>query len=267
MLAYDYFKKKDKLEDHKTIGVQPKLDGIRCLITYKDGEISAISRENVPFTTIDYILDEIKEQLDLNDRVTHIILDGELYLHGYTFQEVTKLVKNKPGKIKAKFYCYDTVATQTFKDRSFLINYLIGNLDYVEMVRTEEIPNTDEDLEARYTKYIEEGYEGMMVRVLSSFYKVNGRSADLLKYKKFIDIALPIEDITPNDANPSHGTVWVDFNGNRQKTGAKLSHADREDLLTNKDDYIGETAEIRYFEETDEGLMRFPVYHGIRIDK
>ena len=46
-----------------------------------------------------------------------------------------------------------------------------------------------------------------------------------------------------------------------------MSHEERRELLVNKEDYIGKTAEIRYFEETDGGLPRFPVYVGIRLDK
>ena len=98
-------------------------------------------------------------------------------------------------------------------------------------------------------------------------YKVNGRSSNLLKYKKFFDVSLPIIDITPNDATPEHGTVWVEYKGQKTKCGMKLSHADREEILRNKENYIGKIAEIRYFEETDDGLIRFPVYHGIRLDK
>jgi hypothetical protein len=38
-------------------------------------------------------------------------------------------------------------------------------------------------------------------------------------------------------------------------------------MLINKQDYLGKTAEIRFFEFTDDGLPRFPVMVGIRLDK
>ena len=270
MLAKDYFKEKHKLEGKK-LALQPKLDGIRCNIhcDIKNDTIKAFSRKNKEIVNIDHILDELSKYLQhYYGMYDTLIFDGELFLHNTTFQEVTKLVKNKPGEVKVEYHIYDIIdANMTFKERDTRVGYLMfgSKLNYVFGVNTNM--EITKDLDEYYKEYIDDGYEGMMVRVLDSPYKVNGRSSDLLKYKKFIDVALPIEDITPNDANPSHGTVWVKFNDKLQKTGAKLSHADREDLLTNKDDYIGKTAEIRYFEETDEGLMRFPVYHGIRIDK
>ena len=47
----------------------------------------------------------------------------------------------------------------------------------------------------------------------------------------------------------------------------KFSHAEREEILQNKDQYIGQMAEIRFFEYTEDGLPRFPVCHGFRLDK
>lgn len=267
MLAKDYFKEYKKLKG-KYLALQPKLDGIRCVITVKanGGEVTAISRKNKPIKNIDHILKEIKKKVGFV--FTDWIFDGELYLHGKTFQEVTKLVNNKPGKEKVRYHIYDMIETESisFYSRFKQIEEAIGyNCKYLETVPT--IIEPKDSLEDYYGVYIQQGYEGMMVRVLDSNYKINGRSSDLLKYKEFLDIALPIIDIVPAEANPKHGIVVVKYKGLEVSTGAKVSHKDREDLLTNKDDYIGKTAEIRYFEETDAGNLRFPVFHGIRIDK
>jgi hypothetical protein len=47
----------------------------------------------------------------------------------------------------------------------------------------------------------------------------------------------------------------------------KFSHAEREEILINKENYIGKKAEIRFFEYTDGGIPRFPVCVGFRLDK
>ena len=64
-----------------------------------------------------------------------------------------------------------------------------------------------------------------------------------------------------------HGTPHFELNGKRFKAGVKMSHSDREDLLTNKKEYIGKIANIRYFELTDDGIPRFPVMIGIHTDR
>lgn len=268
MLAKDYFKESHKI-DHNNIALQPKLDGVRCMITYHPDteEVVARTRQNIEIEGIQHIKDEIKLCCAFMDVTRSYTFDGELYVHGKTFQEVTKLVKNKDNEV-LEYHIYDLINNTDFINRQGILGVIFGTGIFLNTIRivptlmTQAVP-----LERLYETYIAEGYEGMMVRVKDSMYKINGRSSDLLKYKKFIDISLEIKDITSNDANPKHGTVWVEYNGKIQKTGAKLSHDDREELLINKNDYIGKMAEIRYFEETDGGLMRFPVYHGIRIDK
>lgn len=282
MLAKDYFKEMKKLVK-KTIGTQPKLDGVRCVIKYDPTTTvaTAKTRENVDILTIGHVLKEIVKLAKPGGK--EIIFDGELYTHGNTFQENTKLVKNDYTEAEEPidYYIYDMVdltGKLTFSERSNLLldvflPYYTGRSNenlYLQLVPTKLIPSDetrDAVIKATFASRVDEGYEGIMVRVMDSKYKVNGRSSDLLKYKEFIDTALKVVDVTPNTANPKHGTVWVEFNGHIQKTGSKISHADREELLTNKDDYIGKTAEIRYFELTDEGKMRFAYYHGIRIDK
>ena len=48
--------------------------------------------------------------------------------------------------------------------------------------------------------------------------------------------------------------------------GMKFSHEAREEILANKEQYIGMMAEVRFFEYTDDGLPRFPVCVGFRND-
>lgn len=272
MLAKDYFKELKKLKKVKKIAVQPKLDGIRSATHYtlSSNASKAMTRNNKAIDNIQPILDDINKAL--KDCDEDIILDGELYVHGKTFQEVSKLQKNvwmSQGE-PLEYWIYDIIdSTRNFEERSLYISDLFSHLDseYITIVPTFIIDNTEAEIKRMYEYFIELGYEGMMIRVLDSDYKIKGRSSDLLKYKEFIDVTLPIADVTPNVANPKHGTVWVVFNGHLQKTGAKLSHTDREEILTNKNDYIGQMGEFRYFEETDDGKMRFPVYHGLRTDK
>ena len=107
-----------------------------------------------------------------------------------------------------------------------------------------------------------------MLRTGINGYQINKRTSDLLKYKDFKDIDLKIIDITANETSIKQGTPWVEYKGNKVKCGVKMSHEDREDLLTNKNLYIGQIANVRYFEETDGGnSLRFPVMIGIHGDR
>lgn len=262
MLAKTYKDHKDKI-DWTNCYVQPKLDGMRCLAVIKNGVVKLISRQGKEITTVPHIVYELKK-LKRN-----IILDGELYLHGVGFQNNMKLIKkNRPGETdKIKYHIYDTVSDSSFKDRNTNLETLqIDGIDNCEFVETFEI-TSEESIKHYHSQFLAEGYEGSIVRWGDAGYKIDGRSENLLKYKDFQDIALPIKNITPNEVNANHGTPWFELKGKKFKAGCKLSHEDREDLLTNKDKYIGKTAELRYFELSDEGTPRFPVMCGIRLDK
>ena len=254
MLANDYFKKEKKVQF--PCYVQPKLDGMRGL--GNDGKL--ISRANKEIITLKHI------QNDLEGFEEYI--DGELYAHGLTFQENMKIIKKyREGQTEnVKYHVYDMISDKPFIERYNELKTLVFGLPNIEVVPLVEI-NSPTELEEYYGKFMSEGYEGIMIRWGTDGYKVNGRSDNLLKYKKFFDVAVPIVDITPNDAIPTHGTIWIEYNGKVVKTGARLSHEEREDILTNKEEYIGKTAEVRYFETTDDGSLRFPVFCGVRLDK
>ena len=69
------------------------------------------------------------------------------------------------------------------------------------------------------------------------------------------------------EARPSQGKLICKFPGGQFTANLKFSHKVREDILKNKNQYIGKTAEVRFFEYTDDGLPRFPVCVGFRLDK
>lgn len=254
MLAHDYFKKEKKVQF--PCYAQPKLDGMRGL--GNDGKL--ISRANKEITTLPHIQNDLKGFEEY--------IDGELYAHGLTFQENMKIIKKyREGQTeKVKYHVYDMISDKPFIERYNELKTIVFGLPNIEVVPLVELKNPQE-LEDYYGNMMQMGYEGVMLRWGSNGYKMNGRSDNLLKYKKFFDVAVPIVDITPNDANPTHGTIWVEYNGKVVKTGARLSHTEREEYLSNKEEYIGKTAEVRYFETTDDGSLRFPVFVGTRLDK
>ena len=256
MLAKDF-----KTEEHKVsypVYVQPKYDGMRCL---KQKNILK-SRKNKEIDTMPHIMDTLAH---LNE-----VLDGELYAHGLSFQENMKLIKKyTPNESeKVKYIVYDLVDTSlVFEDRYKLLKSIIENneSEHIELSPTYIVNNTDE-LNEIHSKFLSEGYEGTIVRIPYGKYEINKRSSTLLKYKDFKDIACEIIDVIPSEKRPTHGIFVCEHNGVTFGCGMKFSHAEREEILINKENYIGKTAEIRFFEYTNEGIPRFPVAVGIRLD-
>ena len=237
---------------------QPKLDGMRAttnkskLISRKNREIDTIKHINIP---------------------SHLKLDGELYAHGLSFQENMKLIK-KYGEGETEliqYWVYDLPQQNGgFNIRGLVLAEIIEELKLsnVKLVPTYKVHNKEE-LKEIHARFLSDGFEGTMVRTnCDTPYEYNKRSDSLLKYKDFIDKAYTIVDIVPSEKIPTHGVVMCEMdNGIRFKCGMKVSHEVREDMLRNKAEHIGQTAEVRYFELTDDGVPRFPVYVGTRLDK
>lgn len=262
MLAKDFKKEMKKVTF--PCYVQPKLDGMRALGT----EEALMSRTGKEIDTLKHIV-----LADLED----VVLDGELYAHGISFQENMKLIKKYRPHLteQVKYHVYDVVMDIPFAERYLIASRLIEGLEHVELVHTQRI-YSEEELITVHQQYLSLGYEGTMIRHSEEGYAVNKRSSQLLKYKDFLDEVYEVVDVIPSESRPEQGVVvcgkkmeqagdnvWVqNFN-----CGMKFSHAEREEILTNKHNYIGKMAEIRFFEYTNSGLPRFPVCVGFRLDK
>lgn len=261
----DHEKKIDWSNKTSPVYVQPKLDGMRCLIIIEGEDIRLMSRGGKEITTMDHI----KAVVDFINQP--VILDGELYAHGKTFQENMKLIKKyREGKSEqVSLTAYDIVSKADYSYRYHLLSNIVKKADtsYLKLIRNELI-SSPEEMKKFHAEFLSGGYEGSMIRYGGAGYKIGGRSANLLKYKQFQDETYEVTAILPSEARPDHGiVVCITPEGKMFKASLKGSHDERKELLSNEQEYVGETAEIRFFEKTDDGLPRFPVCVGFRIDK
>lgn len=257
MLAKDFKKEKGKIKF--PCFVQPKLDGMRALGFAEN----LISRTGKVIDTLSHI--------DLSD-LEDVILDGELYAHGISFQENMKLIKKYRPKAteQVKYHVYDIVMDASFEVRYEMLADLVHEFSNpnIEIVPTYEV-NNEAEIMSYHQTFLSQGYEGTIVRHSDEGYQVNKRSSQLLKYKDFLDEVYEIVDVVPSESRPEQGVIVCLCKKTNQtfNTGMKFSHEQRENILRNKGEYIGEMAEIRFFEYTDGGLPRFPVCVGVRLDK
>lgn len=277
MLAKSYEKEIEKIDWQKAVFIQPKLDGMRCLAVVKAGTVTLISRTGKIIDTVPHInqnLMELSKEID-------IVLDGELYAHGKTFQENMRLLKKNRGveTEEVHYHVYDTISEESYTTRNELlqnaVKYLEENIaplsNSIELVETAIIRDVSQ-IKDFHGLFLGQGYEGSIIRHGSDGYDINKRSSSLLKVKDFIDKAYPIIDVVPSERRPEQGVIVCEIpslNIYNQTFHAnlKFSHAEREYILSNKEKYIGQMAEIRFFEFTEDRIPRFPVCVGFRLDK
>ena len=275
MLAYKVDKK--PIDWSENVFMQPKLDGVRCLIQLNDtGEVIAYSRNHKPWLNIDHILSNLKPFFQDNP---DIVLDGELYNHDLrdNFEKIISLVrKQKPtasDRVEScdlvQFHCYDYIETVMDQPYGYRMNQLTTSDMYsycVMHVKTQFALNKDA-AKAIHKCNLEAGYEGSILR-LDKPYECK-RSYNLQKFKDFHDTEATI-------------VGYVDGKGKRTGTLGKFLMQDDDgvkfgcppgkgynykmlaDMLTNIHNYIGKRATFTYFERTKAGSYRHPLFKTLR---
>jgi DNA ligase-1 len=271
MLASKWEDSKDKIQ--YPIFSQPKLDGIRCIIT-KDG---MFSRNGKPIISAPHI----RESLDgLFTEYPDLIFDGELYADKFAndFNKIVSLVKKtkptdtdlKESKKNIQYWIYDLPSEDdTFEIRSQSLYDLFMEWSYFNAhcinVDT-DICQSEKEVMEYYEKYVNEGFEGQMLRLNSKY--ENKRSKSLMKHKSFVDEEYTILDIVEGEGNRTGTAGYMVFEtaeGKRFKSNVKGTMEETAEMLKNKKKLIGKEATIKYFNLTPDGIPRFP--YVINIDR
>jgi len=258
--------------------IQPKLDGVRCLFSIK----GAFSRAGNQFMNVDHIEEALKPFFASNPTA---VLDGELYNHGLKddFEKIISLVrKKKPtdvDKAEAKelvqYHIYD-VASMTFANYSTRLNYInsltskkwVLSMGYIlRKVDTQVALDFDEAVKM-HKKNLKLGYEGSIYRSFEGKYK-GTRSWNLMKFKDFHDAEATIINYEVGKGK-REGTlgkfIMEDEDGNvfGCPPGKGYDYDAMADLLENIHDYIGQVATFTYFQRTQAGSYRHPLFKCLR---
>ena len=272
MLAYPVSDK--PIDYNKPVFIQPKLDGVRCLIQYEGGGIcKAYSRTGKEWKNIEHILFNLTEWFVLNPNV---ILDGELYNHDFRddFESIISMVrKQKPtdedrsiSAENVQFYCYDIVdETKSFEQRNNFITQAVPRNHCIKHVETTQ---TDEaSAHFIHTQNKEAGYEGSILRS-NNKYQCK-RSHALRKFKDFSDAEATIIGYLDGKGKRT-GTlgkfIMMDDNGVEFgcPPGKGYNYKQLATILENIGDYIGQRATFTFFERTKAGSYRHPLFKCLR---
>jgi ATP-dependent DNA ligase len=125
---------------------------------------------------------------------------------------------------------------------------------------------TEQEMKKLHDKFVNEGYEGLILRNPKGVYGINKRSNDLIKYKSFQDGEYEITGYEEGTGKDEGTVIWVCKTEKDQEFKARPrgTHEERTEWFSNGDKYVGSMLTVRYFELTDDGIPRFPVGLTIR---
>ena len=227
--------------------VQPKLDGVRLLVS-KDGGISRTGKI-IPGTEI------LGEGLKEGQYV-----DGEAFDPNLNFEELTSTFKTDP--LKLKFYVFDFFdlkkLTMTFEERLDVAKSLSNpHYEYVETFSVKK----HTDMNGFHKMFMQQGYEGTMIRDKDSVYEVGQRSNYLLKHKDFQTEEYEITGAKTGHGRDADAVVWVCKTQDDREFTVRPEGTiiQREEDYKNHKKYIGKMLTVRFQNLTALGVPRFPV--------
>ena len=277
MLAYPV---SDKPIEYNKTSMQPKLDGVRCLIQYEGSKVIgyesvvAYSRTGKLWLNINHILAEL---IPFFQKHPHVILDGELYNHAFKddFESIISMVrKQKPtaedrviSAENVQFHCYDVIdEALTFEERNYFISKYVQPSYCVKHVTTMAVGN-DRLAKMIHQQNLKNGYEGSILRT-NDTYQCK-RSHNLRKFKDFSDAEATIVGYLDGKGKRT-GTlgkfIMMDDNGVEFgcPPGKGYNYKQLATMLENIGDYIGQRATFTFFERTKAGSYRHPLFKCIR---
>ncbi|HED37952.1 MAG TPA: hypothetical protein ENI76_06890 [Ignavibacteria bacterium] len=263
MLAHEYEKHKSKLIF--PCFAQPKFDGVRAIW---DG-VSFISRNGKPLI-VPSLTKKMKE-LDIP-----YTLDGEIYIHGESFDSISGAVRKKSNFSKMddrlQYVAFDIIEQDVIlRDRIEKLNWIHAvniNItsqptDFLIIAMPKQI-NTQVSLDLYFKEAIEAKFEGAIYRNIDSKYKLK-RSFNLLKRKRFFAITGILTDVIEGTKRliGTLGAIKVKLpSGAIVKVGTGFSDEDRHFIWKEYERTVilGEKVTIKYQELTKAGVPRFPVF-------
>ena len=262
--------------DAGLVFIQPKLDGVRCLIQYDNSTVTAYSRTGKEWKNIDHILFNLKSFFQLNPDV---VLDGELYNHKLKddFEKIISCVrKTKPtdehrreSERLVQFHCYDIIKPSsrgmTFSEREEWLRLNVPKHNYVVRQVESTIVRNEVDAQHENNANLAEGYEGSILRT-NDIYQ-HKRSHSLRKFKQFHDAEAKIIGWVAGKGKRI-GTIGkfmaIDDDGNTFGMPVMDKQKYLEENFEKMQGWVGKIATFKYFERTKAGSYRHPLFKCIR---
>ena len=268
---------------------QWKINGLRCLISAKENQgdmfrpitLDFQSREGTHWKTLTYLEDYLLEVLPkdlLYEMVNNdFILDGELYLPGHTVNEIDHFVKDASCKENKylQYWCYDIAIQETIQSgRLQLRDLLLGSFINVFNNKTEHLSNqqrfivlpnyfitNDEEAIAHRNTFIDNGFEGLILRNPNKEYQYGARNLSMIKFKKSTDGKFVIKDIYPESAKRPDIPIFLlknDINNAEFEVHLGGSMDYQRNILLLKDKFIGKFMYVEYGERS--GISKVPFH-------
>ena len=264
-----------KLKGLTEVAVEPKLDGIRCFSIVTGSNVQMFARSGKLITNFESTL--APQLIKLGDGC----YDGELMGDDFTSLMRQAYRKTEVDTSKTYLALFDYLPLDEWLNRKAVMScsdryeelldrlaFKHVDLTLLQPVERSTVPPSYESIKECHDEYVQQGYEGAMIKYPHSPYKF-GRGWEVMKFKAFHDVDLPIKDFEEGTGKHQGklGAIVVDYKGVTVKVGSGFSDDLREHIWNDQASFAGRIVEIRYQEVTPDGSLRFPTFVCFRNDR
>ena len=269
--------------------ISRKLDGVKALFYYKDGEIHTASRGGEHY---DYSTEHLRTYPPLvsffKENPT-VILDGELFVRGKSLQQISgaaRMEKNAYDCDWLQYWIYDCYdksdPEKTAVDRwTFLVDelnhkngiFVYCNLsddeikDPIRLLKHQLVEGWD-NMKVLHDLWVSEGFEGAVITDPSKPYKPGARCNNLIKIKEYKSEDFKVIGYKLGLRGSEDMTFTCELEDGRTFEAMPVGdRATKEEYVENFDNkYKGHKAECTYFNLSDEGVPTQPKLRVFRFD-
>lgn len=259
------------------VRVEPKLDGLRCIAVKKDGVVTFFTRNGSVLES----MPKIKAALESAD-YDNIVLDGEGMATDWNESASVMMSKTQKDDSNLFYNVFDAMglgdwtsqqSTATYDKRCSLVAKVV---DLVDQACVRQVPHinakNEEELKAFFSKCMNDGYEGVMLKTLDTYYEWD-RSKNILKLKPVVTYEGCVVGSYEGRKNTRNEGKFGGFyvllpNKIITRVGGGFNDALRAQIqFEGLETWAGKIAECEAQPDpmtrdglTEDGKMRFPVY-------
>ena len=262
-----------KLTDKEWYGSY-KHDGVRMLLFMRDGEVHTSSRGggdyDIPATYIredSYIIKLLTENEGL-------ILDGELYRHGWNLQKISGLARKETLEEDHKqlcYHCYDIVdESATFKERVARLNKFKKDCpsDSKLIIIEQRLIKGLDAIMDMHNEAVAAGYEGLVIKDPDKEYKCGARDNRALKIKEFQDDEFRILGIVEGLRDEDMCFLMETKDGTQFKAKPIGDRLLKQQYRDDIDNIVGKLGTVKFFgwTNTEHPVPNLPSFRAVRYE-
>ena len=232
-------------------GIHEKLDGVRA--RWHKGKLISRTKREFP------VPEQVRKTMNLV--FGELEPDGELVSNDGDFQKTVSIVKNGHSTEKdwegITYHIFDVVREGSYTERMGYADLILGRPKFIKLTHPIDYVASEENIAENLDWVLKQGGEGIMIRNHDAPY-TTGRTKNLLKVKKFMDIEVTVvghEDGEGRNEGRLGALLCELDNGNPVRIGTGFTDAVRENPPA-----IGAKVTCKFFDYTNDGIPRFPVY-------